>query len=267
MTARLAGVVLGLLGLAAAARAETAQPPTLAEALAALRLRPKVDLTRPLDATTPVPSGFGRPRIMPAVDPRSLEAFTLRRDGFRATYYALPGPTGTHVEAPASVSADGRTLDAIPPDEMMLPLVVLDDTPFLAADPSHAFSPCDLAAHEKAHGRVPAGSFVALRTDPADASSGSADRAYSRGRPLPGWSLAALKQLFEERGVIAVGYEGMEATSGRDGADYVLGHGHWMVAGLAHLDAVPATGAAILVSWPKAAGGLAFPARPVAVLP
>jgi len=42
---------------------------------------------------------------------------------------------------------------------------VLDDTPYLARDPNHAFSVADLKAWEKRHGRVPKGAFVALRTD------------------------------------------------------------------------------------------------------
>ena len=245
------------------ARPQPAQAPSLAEALAVIRAKAKVDLTHAFDGATPMAPGFGQPRITPAVDPRTLEAGTIARDGARATYYALPGPTGTHVEAPAAITVDGATLDAIAPDEMVLPLVVLDATPFLAGDPAHAFSPADLAAHEKAHGRVPAGSFVALRTDLG--KDWSTPR-FTR-RPLPAWALAVLKELFEERGAVAVGQESLEATVGRDGAAYVLGHGHWMVCGLDHLDAVPATGAALIVAWPKPKGGFAFPARAVAVLP
>ena len=42
---------------------------------------------------------------------------------------------------------------------------MLDDTPYLATDPNHAFSVDDLTAWEKKNGRVPRGAFVALRTD------------------------------------------------------------------------------------------------------
>ena len=48
---------------------------------------------------------------------------------------------------------------------MILRLVVLDDTPYLAKDPNHAFSVADLKAWEREHGRVPKGAFAALRTD------------------------------------------------------------------------------------------------------
>jgi len=48
---------------------------------------------------------------------------------------------------------------------MVLPLIVLDNTPYQAKDENHAFSVADLMAWEKKNGKVPKGSFVALRTD------------------------------------------------------------------------------------------------------
>ena len=160
--------VLGCLLAVAPARADSAASaklPSLADALAVIRSHPKVDLTHTFSAATPVWSGFGQARLTPAVDPHTLEAYTIARDGFRATYFAMVGQYGTHVDPPAHFAADGKYLDEIPVDDMILPLVVLDDTPYLAADPAHAFSLNDLKAWEQAHGRVPAGAFVALRTD------------------------------------------------------------------------------------------------------
>ena len=115
-----------------------------------------------------------RPRIVVAEDdPAILDLVRTRleiagyeafyaRDGFRASYFAMVGEYGTHVDPPAHVAAAGRTLDEIPPhkipsDEMILPLVVLDDTPYPAGDPAHAFTLDDLAAREKRHGPVPKG--------------------------------------------------------------------------------------------------------------
>ncbi len=262
LTASLLGVGLGC----SPARPQSTVPatPSLADALAALHARPKVDLTHSFSATTPVAPGFGQARLTPAVDPRTLEAYTIAHDGFRATYYAMAGAYGTHVEAPAAVAPDGRSLDEIDPGNMILPLVVLDDTPFLAADPAHAFSPDDLAAWERTHGRVPAGSFVALRTD---LSKDWASPSRFERSPFPAWSLAVLKLLFEARGVTAIGHESLETTVGREGAAYVLGQGHWQAAGLANLGDVPATGAVIVAAWPKPKSGFAFPARVFAVLP
>jgi kynurenine formamidase len=48
---------------------------------------------------------------------------------------------------------------------------------------------------------------------------------------------------------------------------WLLQHGHWQIEVMAHLDEVPATGAVIVVSWPKVEAGLGFPARAFAIVP
>ncbi len=50
-------------------------------------------------------------------------------------------------------------------------------------------------------------------------------------------------------------------------AEVGLRHGHWQIEVMANLDRVPATGAIIVATWPKAKRGLGFPARAFAILP
>src|ERR1700687_5952002 len=82
---------------------------------------------------------------------------------------------------------DGITMDKIPLKEMILPLVVLDATPFLGKDPNHAFSLDDLRAWERRHGRVPKGAFAALRTGMS--KDFEADPQRFKREPFPAWSL------------------------------------------------------------------------------
>ncbi|WP_158808612.1 cyclase family protein [Beijerinckia sp. L45] len=239
---------------------------TLADAFALIASKPKVDLTHAFSPTTPVWEGFGQAKMTPAVDPTTLEAYTIAKDGFRATYYAMVGQYGTHVDPPAHFSATGVTMDQIPLDDMMLPMVVLDDTPFLASDPAHAFSVEDLLAWEKVHGRVPKGSFAALRTD---LSKDWGDPKKFKRNPFPAWSLPVVKMLIEERGVTAIGHEAMDTDTTKEMASetYVLGSGHFQIEVMDNLDKVPPIGAYIVVTWPKVKNGLGFPARAYAVLP
>ncbi len=269
MSAKLPRLVGALaLLVAAPARGQEARPaaPSLAQALAVLQAHPKVDLTHVFGPKSPVWSGFGQARFTPAVDPKTLEAYTIAHDGFRATYYAMVGQYGTHVDAPAHFAPDGRYLDEIPLDELILPLVVLDDTPYLATEPAHAFSPDDLAAWERQHGPVPKGAFVALRTD---LSKDWDDPARFGRTPFPAWRADTLKILFEQRGIIAIGHEAMDtdATPEMTSERYVLGHQHWQIEVMTGLDKVPATGAVLVAAWPKPERGLGFPARVYAVLP
>ena len=240
---------------------------SLDEAFALIASKPKVDLTHSFSPDTPVWSGFGQAKMTPMADPKTNAPYTIAKDGFHATYYQMVGQYGTHVDPPAHFSATGATMDEIPLSDMILPLVVLDDTPYLAADPAHAFSVEDLLAWEKAHGRVPKGSFAALRTDLSKDWTTNPER-FKRD-PFPAWSLGAVKMLVEQRGIVAIGHEAMDTdiTPTMDSETYILGSGHFQIEVMDNLDKVPATGAYIVVTWPKVKDGLGFPARAYAVLP
>jgi kynurenine formamidase len=248
-----------------------ASGPASAESLAAayrtIAGKTFVDLTHSFGPDTPVWSGFGQAKMTPAFDPATRQPYTISKDGFHATYYEMVGQYGTHVDPPAHFDEHGATMDRIPLKEMILPLIVLDDTPFLAKDPNHAFSIADLRAWERAHGRVPKGAFVALRTDMYKDFDSNPER-FKRN-PFPAWSLETIKFLYEQRGVTATGHESMDTdtTDKMDSETYILTHGHYQIEVMANLDKVPARGAVIVVTWPKVKDGLGFPARAFAILP
>jgi kynurenine formamidase len=226
-----------------------------------------VDLTHSFGPTTPVWSGFGQAKFTPAYDPKTHRTYTIKQDGFHTTYYNMVGQYGTHVDPPAHFAEGGKTMDQIPLKEMILKLIVLDDTPYLKKDPNHAFSVADLKAWEKKHGRVPKGAFVALRTDMYKDWDSNPER-FKR-QPFPAWSFDTIKFLYEQRGVTATGHESMDTdtTEKMLSETYILQHGHYQIEVMANLDKVPETGALIVVTWPKVRDGLGFPARAFAILP
>jgi kynurenine formamidase len=240
---------------------------SLAKAYRILSSKTFVDLTHRFDPRIPVWEGFGPATFAAAADPATGRPYTIAKDGFRATVYAMVGQYGTHVDPPAHFSEDGATMDQIPLREMILPLVVLDVTPKLDADPSHALGVADVRQWEREHGKVPEGSFAALRTDMYKDFESDPER--FRRHPFPSWSLESVKFLFEKRKVVAIGHESLDtdATSDMKSETWLLRNGHWQIEVLAHLDELPATGALIVVSWPKVARGLGFPARAFAILP
>jgi kynurenine formamidase len=239
----------------------------LQRAYRVIKTKSFVDLTHSFDATTPVWSGFGQAKMTPAADPQTKKPYTIKDDGFRSTYYEMVGQYGTHVDPPAHFDDKGITMDEIPLKQMMLPLFVLDDTPYLAADPNHAFSIADLRAWEKKNGRIPPGSFVALRTDMSKDWNANPER-FKRS-PFPAWAFETIKFLYEQRGVIATGHESLDTdvTDKMDSETYILQHGHYQIEVMTNLDKVPAKGALIVVTWPKVRKGLGFPARAFAILP
>ncbi|MBI2799989.1 MAG: cyclase family protein [Gammaproteobacteria bacterium] len=240
---------------------------SLADAYALIATKKKVDLTHAFSPDTPVWRGFGQATMAAAADPDTHRPYTIEQDGFRTTFYALVGQYGTHIDPPAHFDPNGATLDEIPLEQMLLPLVVFDVTPWLAAEPNHALSVADVEAWEKAHGPIPRGAFAALRTDMS--KDFHTDPTRFKRTPFPAWSLAAIKFLFEQRGVTAIGHEALDTdiTESFDSEAWLLKHGHWQIEAMANLDQVPATGSLIVVTWPKVKHGFGFPARAFAILP
>jgi kynurenine formamidase len=239
----------------------------LARAYRVIASKNFVDLTHSFDPRSPVWSGFGQAKMTPAADPKTKRPYTIKEDGFRATFYELVGQYGTHVDPPAHFDETGITMDRIPLKQMILPLIVLDATPYLRKDPNHAFSLADLTAWERRHGRIPRGSFVALRTDMY--KDWDTDPERFKRSPFPAWSLETIKFLYERRGVVATGHESLDTdtTDKMDSETYILQHGHFQIEVMANLDKVPPKGALIVVAWPKVRDGLGFPARAFAILP
>jgi kynurenine formamidase len=225
-----------------------------------------VDLSHSFGPDSPVWSGFGQAKMTPAGDPKTKQPYTIAKDGFRSTFYEMVGQYGTHVDPPAHFAENGITMDKIPLKQMILPLIVLDNTPYMAKDPNHAFSLANLRAWEKKHGRVRKGSFVALRTDMY--KDWDNPEKFKRA-PFPGWSFETIKFLYEQRGVVATGHESLDTdtTDKMESETWILQRGHYQIEVMANLDKVPAKGALIVVTWPKVKDGLGFPARAFAILP
>ena len=270
-----AGIMIAaLFGLACAERSPSvalaqvnSDKCSLAEAYRIIASKQFVDLTHSFGPTTPVWRGFGEAAFSAAADPQTGRPYTIEKDGFRVFFYSMVGQYGTHVDPPAHFDPGGKTMDEIPLKQMILPLVVFDMTPMLKTDPNHALSVGDIKAWERVHGRVPAGSFAALRTDMYKDWETNPER-FKRN-PFPAWSLDAIRFLYEQRGIVANGHESMDTDTTDDlkSEAWVLKQGHWQIEVMANLDKVPATGALIVVTWPKPAHGLGFPARAFAILP
>lgn len=267
MSSKLRLVVLLSIIFASCSGSQSKAQSDLARAYRVIASKKFVDLTHSFGPDTPVWSGFGQAKMTPASDPKTHKPYTIRDDGFRATFYEMVGQYGTHVDPPAHFDEKGITMDEIPLTQMIMPLIVLDDTPYLAKDPDHAFSVADLKTWEKKHGRIPRGAFVALRTDMYKDWNKNSER-FKREK-FPAWAFETIKFLYGQRGVTATGHELMDTdtTDKMLSETYILQRGHYQIEVMANLDKVPPKGALIVVTWPKVRKGLGFPARAFAVLP
>ena len=72
---------------------------------------------------------------------------------------------GTHIDAPIHFVENRRYLEELDLKELVLPLIVLDYSKEAAQNSDFIVSRKHLEDWEQQHGRIEAGTFVALRTD------------------------------------------------------------------------------------------------------
>ena len=136
----------------------------------------------------------------------------------------------------------------------------------------------DILKFEAQYGQIEAGTFVALRTDWSKRwpdNEAFCNKDADGNNRIPGWGLAALQFLFDERKVKAVGHETFDTDSAIDfqknqallGEYYVLEQDTYQIELLTNLDKVPAKGAVIFNIVPKPEKASGFPVRSFAILP
>lgn len=194
----------------------------------------------------------------------------------RCYQYSTASQYGTHVDAPRHFHANGRSLGEIAPHEMVMPLCVIDKHAECAANPDFMLTVPDLEAWEEEHGRIPAGAFVAFRSDWS--KKADLENKDENGQPhYPGWSLEAIKWLVEQRDIAAIGHEPADTdpatVTTKEGAypypgeQYILAQDRFQIEVMDHLDEVPEVGAVIVCAFPKVRDGVGFPARCFAICP
>ena len=180
---------------------------------------------------------------------------------------------GTHLDAPFHFAEQGWRTDQIPLTRLIGPAVVIDVSAEAAKDPDYTLKAADVVAWEAAHGKVPAGAIVLLRTG---WSSRWPDKHAYLGNNTPGDASnlhfpsfgAEAAQMLVERGATVLGVDTASIDNGPSrkflvhqltGAANVAG-----LENLTNLDKLPPAGAWVLALPTKLEGGSGAPARVVA---
>jgi kynurenine formamidase len=118
-----------------------------------------VDLTHAFDGETifwPTEQGF--------VLEKEFDGVTDKGYYYAANKFCTAEHGGTHADAPVHFSRGGRTVDAIPLEQLLGNAIVVDVAARAEADRDYQVQVGDFLDWEKQHGRIPAGSIVLLRT-------------------------------------------------------------------------------------------------------
>jgi kynurenine formamidase len=250
----------------------------LAHALGAGAIR-VVDLTQPLNAETPI---LPLPSQWPNTERFALHEISRYDERGPFWYwnnFTTGEHTGTHFDAPihwaSGKDLPNATVDTIPPRQFIAPACVIDVTADAEQNPDFLLTRERVEAWEREHGRVPAGSWVLLRTGWAVRTGDAYLNVDESGGHTPGWDCACSLFLAEERDVIGVGVETVGTDAGQAAMfptpfcnhNTMHGHGKFGLASLCNLDRLPPTGAIVMAAPLKITGGSGSPVRVIALVP
>jgi kynurenine formamidase len=268
--------VLGGVGVAAALAVGVAREPRLARAQDAtptaspLAAGPPANGSIALGPFTTVQDlthsfGPGFP-VFPGTQQMAINVLlTVDRDGYYQNELVLNEHTGTHMDAPAHFDADGLTADALPVENLVAPLVIVDISERAGADADAQLTPDDIVAWETAHGPLPPRALVAMYSgwearlsDPASYVNQDA----AGVQHYPGFHPEAAAMLVEERDIVGIGVDTLSQDYGAS-TDFgthitICGAGKYGMENVAALASVPPAGAIVVIGGPKhetASGG------------
>ena len=217
-----------------------------------------IDLTHPLDNDSPYWAGI--PEGSVELCKTCFDWGNPMLDCLIQTF-KFPGQFGTHIDFPGHFVKGAPLSEAYGVNNMIYPLCVID-----------------ISENEKIYGDIPDGAFVALYSDWAkhwpdmDKISGSAEDGSEN---FPGWSLDALKYIYETRNAAANGHETLDTDASAEAAKagdlacerYLLSKGKLQVEVMTNLDKVAPAGAIVFVAWANIKGATGLPARVLAITP
>lgn len=186
--------------------------------------------------------------------------------------FKFPGQFGTHIDFPGHFIKEAPLSEQYTVRDTVFPLCVIDVTEKVKENPCYAVTAEDIRAYEKEYGVIPDGAFVALHTGwssrwPDMAALSGLDK--DENENFPGWSMEALKYIYETRNAAANGHETLDTDASSLAAEagdlacerYILDKGKLQIELLCNLDQVPPAGAVLLAAYPNIVGATGLPVR------
>lgn len=225
-----------------------------------------VDLSHVIDPNIPLWPGD------PAIEFQTVA--TIDKDGYYLRKFGIGEHSATHMNAPNSFHAGGAGIDVYEPKSLVLPAVVIDIAKQAAANADYVLTLDDVAAWEKKHGKIPAGSLVLLSTgwekkwsDPKAFLNVDAEGKLH----FPGFGGETTKFLLEKRKIAGVGIDTHGVDPGSDESyatnNQMLEQPRIALECLNNLSQLPPTGAVVSIGILRLKDGSGSPAAVMAFVP
>jgi kynurenine formamidase len=181
--------------------------------------------------------------------------------------------SATQLDAPAHTIHGMWTVDQIPAERLVRPLVVLDVSESSLNNPDYQIRVEDIARYEQQHGDIPPAAVVVAYTGWSVRWNSAREyrNADRSGNPhFPGYSLEAARFLVEARQVVGLGIDTLSVDRGVSSdhsvRNYCAEHSVYHLENVANLMQAPAAGAIAVVTPVKLEHGSKAPARVLALV-
>jgi kynurenine formamidase len=197
---------------------------------------------------------------------------TLAANDDFAQQIVQPEQYGTRLDAPAHLARGLWTVDRIPAERLVAPLVVLDVQSKAAHNPDYQISVDDIANWEQIHGHIPQGAVVMAHTGwdarwNSEKDYRNSDRAHVMH--FPGYSADSARFLVEGRTAIGLGIDTLSIDYGASKDSpvhkYALAHSLYQLENVANLAEAPQSGATVVVAPSKLEASTGAPVRILAM--
>lgn len=237
-----------------------------------------VDLTTPLGRDTPIltlPEPFAN---TVGLDLAPVSTFDDAGPAWAWNDITVGEHAGTHLDAPVHwiTGRDGKSVDRIEPGRLIGPLVVIDKTADVAANPDFLLEPEHLEQWQQEHGALPDNCWIIFRTGWSARGGNATDfiNADDAGPHTPGVSAAGAQWLASNSSVSGFGVETVGIDAGQAATfdpmfpvhAFLLGADKYGLTSLRQVDRLPVRGATLIVAPLPIVGGTGSPARVYALV-
>ncbi len=230
----------------------------------------KIEATRVVDLTQLMYPGMP---YWPGGIPFEMTRVVDYDQGYRLHKFAMGENTGTHVDSPAHFIEGNLSIDKLALSNLIVPAVVIDVRDKVAGNADYELGLEDIKLWEAENGKIPAGSLVLLNTGWSKRSNSIEKYRNMDANDVmhfPGFHPAATELLLE-RDVAGIGIDTLSLDYGPSTtfATHVamLKANKYQIENMANLDALPATGATVIVASLLIRDATQAQARVLALLP
>ena len=263
------GLVSGvaLLGVACGSSGSTASSSAAPAAARTIGYSRVVDLSHVISPK--IPLWPGDPKVVFKV------VATMKKDGYYLRSFTIGEHSATHMNAPNSfVSGNTEAITSYPPEQRVVPAVVIDARAQSAANADYQLTKQDVLDWEAKHGTIAPGSFVIMFTGWQD--KWSDPKAFinqdAKGNlHFPGFAGATTKWLVTARQIAGVGIDTHGVDPGSDtsyATNTEMANTHKIaIECMTNLDKLPAKGATLVLAPLQLQNGSGSPMDIVAFVP